>query len=232
MSKVQYSYNYRIFDRYNRSVASIAVLGDEGINWRPNQFGYDLFGCRVDFQFPIVKLLDYKQRQAELLASRNPFATVIMAHLAALETRNNRLERKQQKLALTRRLYEQGFERENIIHLFQFIDWMLTLPSELEKEFWQEFREYEETIRMRYVTSVERIGIEKGIEQGIEQGIKQGLIKGVSLGLKLKFGESGQSLLPEIESIEDVDLLSTILDAIETVTTVEQLRQVYLSVSE
>jgi hypothetical protein len=227
-SRRMYSYNYRIFDRYNRSVASIAVLGDEGINWRPNQFGYDLFGCRVDFQFPIVKLLDYKQRQAELLASRNPFATVIMAHLAALETRNNRLERKQQKLALTRRLYEQGFERENIIHLFQFIDWMLTLPSELEKEFWQEFREYEETIRMRYVTSVERIGIEKGIEQGI----KQGLIKGISLGLKLKFGESGQSLLSEIESIGDVDLLSTILEAIETVATVEQLRQVYLPVSD
>lgn len=101
---------------------------------------------------------------------------------------------------------------------------MLTLASELEKEFWQEFREYEETIRMRYITSVERIGIEKGIEQG--------LIKGISLGLKLKFGESGQSLLPEIESIGDVDLLSTILDAIETVTTVEQLRQVYLPVSE
>lgn len=158
-----------------------------------------------------------------------------MAHLAALETRNNRLERKQQKLALTRRLYEQGFERENIINLFQFIDWMLTLPSELEKEFWQEFREYEETIRMRYVTSVERIGIEKGIEQGIEQSqnqLRQGLIKGISLGLKLKFGESGQSLLPEIESIGDVDLLSTILDAIETVATVEQLRQVYLPVSE
>lgn len=227
-SRRMYSYNYRIFDRYNRSVASIAVLGDEGINWRPNQFGYDLFGCRVDFQFPIVKLLDYKQRQADLLASRNPFATVVMAHLAALETRNNRLERKQQKLALTRRLYEQGFERENIIDLFQFIDWMLTLPSELEKEFWQEFREYEETIRMRYVTSVERIGI----EQGIEQGIKQGLIKGISLGLKLKFGESGQSLLPEIESIGDVDLLSTILEAIETVATVEQLRQVYQPVSE
>jgi hypothetical protein len=128
-------------------------------------------------------------------------------------------------------LYEQGFARENIINLFQFIDWMLTLPSELEKEFWQEFREYEETIRMRYVTSVERIGIEKGIEQSKNQ-LRQGLIKGISLGLKLKFGESGQSLLPEIESIGDVDLLSTILEAIETAATLEQLRQVYQPVSE
>ena len=121
-AKRMYSYNYRIFDRYDRPVASIAVLGDEGINWRPYQFGYNLFGCEVHFQFPIVKLLEYKQRQAYLLASRNPFATVVMAHLAALETRNNRLERKEQKLTLVRRLYEQGLERENIINLFKFID--------------------------------------------------------------------------------------------------------------
>ncbi|WP_372478280.1 hypothetical protein [Nostoc mirabile] len=37
-------YNYRIFDLYKRSVASLAVLGDERVNWRPNQFGYELFG--------------------------------------------------------------------------------------------------------------------------------------------------------------------------------------------
>ncbi len=42
-------YNYRIFDRYNRSVASLAVLGDENTNWRPSSFGYELFGCKVDF---------------------------------------------------------------------------------------------------------------------------------------------------------------------------------------
>ena len=85
---------------------------------------------------------------------------------------------------------------------------------------------------MVYVTSFERIAMEKGIEQGIEQGIKQGLIKGISLGLKLKFGDSGQSLLPEIESIGDVDLLSAVLDAIETVDTPEQLRQIYQPTTE
>ncbi len=74
-----YIYNYRIFDCYNRPVASIAVLGDTGINWRPNQFGYNLFGCSVDFQFPIVKLIDYRQRQEELEGSNNHEATVVMA---------------------------------------------------------------------------------------------------------------------------------------------------------
>lgn len=57
--KRMFVYNYRIFDRYDRSVASLAILGDDNIEWRPNQFGYDLFGCKVDFQFPVIKLLDY-----------------------------------------------------------------------------------------------------------------------------------------------------------------------------
>ncbi|PAX60066.1 cytosolic protein [Brunnivagina elsteri] len=223
-SRRMYTYNYRIFDCYNRPVASIAVLGDTSTNWRPNQFGYNLFGCQVDFQFPIVKLIDYRERQAELEASDNPFATVVMAHLVALETRDNRGERKQQKLALVRRLYEKGFEREEVINLFQFIDWMLTLPLELEREFWQEYREYEETKNMRYVTSVERIGI--------EQGTKQGLIKGIDLGLRLKFGDLGTSLLPEIEAIADVNVLSNILEAIATVETLQQLRQIYQPINE
>ncbi|BAZ05131.1 hypothetical protein [Calothrix sp. NIES-3974] len=78
---------------------------------------------------------------------------------------------------------------------------------------------------MRYITSVERIAT----EEGLQQGTKQGLIKGIALGLKLNFGDAGTDLLPEIEEIGDVDILSAVLDAIESVDTVEQLRQVYRS---
>ena len=218
-SRRMYIYNYRIFDCYNRSVVSIAVLGDTNTNWRPNQFGYNLFDCRLDFQFPIVKLIDYRGRQAELEASDNIFATVVMAHLVGLQTRNNRTQRKQQKLALVRGLYEKGFEREAVINLLAFIDWMLTLPLELEREFRRELEQLEEERRMRYVTSFERIAM--------EEGTKQGLIKGIALALKLKFGESGTNLLPEIEAIAEVDTLSAVLDAIAEVDTVEQLQQVY-----
>jgi hypothetical protein len=210
-------YNYRIFDRYNRSVASLAVLGDENINWRPSQFGYQLFGCKVDFQFPVIKLIDYQQSLSELEANRNPFATVVMAHLAAVQTRSDRLQRKQQKLSLVRRLYEQGLGREAVLNLLAFIDWMLTLPLDLEQEFQHEVEQLEEEQRMQYVTSFERSGIQKG------------LLKGIALGLKLKFGSLGQNLLPEIEQIEDVGLLESILEAIDTANTVDELRSFYQS---
>ncbi len=196
------------------------MLGDDNINWRPNQFGYELFGCTVDFHFPVIKLLDYEQRHSELEASRNPFATVVMAHLAAVQTRSNRLQRKQSKLALVRRLYEQGFEREAVVNLLAFIDWMLTLPLDLELEFKTEVEQLEAQQRMQYVTSFERFGIQKG------------LLKGIALGLKLKFGTTGQNLLPEIEQIEDINLLESVLSAIETANTVDELRSIYQSADD
>jgi hypothetical protein len=74
-------YNYRLRDRYNHSVASLAVLGDERSSWRPDGFQTELWGCSTTFQFPIVKLLDYGQKWQALEEEHNLFATVVMAHL-------------------------------------------------------------------------------------------------------------------------------------------------------
>lgn len=207
-------YNYRIYDRYKRRVASIAVLGDERSGWRPNQFGYELWGSEVLFTFPVVKLLDYTQQWSALETSRNPFATVVMAHLKAQETRSNAQGRFESKLTLTRRLYEQDYSREDVVNLFHFIDWLMSLPQDLEQEFRQEIQQLEAERLMPYITSVER------------SGIRQGLLEGISLGLDLKFGTEGLSLLPEISQIENVEQLRTILAGLKTVSTVEELRQI------
>ena len=61
-----YVYNYRLFDRFHKRVASLAILGDERVSWRPDRFEYALWGCRVSLEFPIVKLVDYRERWAEL----------------------------------------------------------------------------------------------------------------------------------------------------------------------
>src|SRR5262249_11516950 len=34
-----YVYNYRIFDRHDREVISLAILADEDASWRPDHFG-------------------------------------------------------------------------------------------------------------------------------------------------------------------------------------------------
>jgi len=234
-----YVYNYRLFDRYRRRVASLAVLGDERAGWRPERFGYELWGCRVDLTFPAVKLLDYRERWPALEASDNPFATVVMTHLKAQETRRDVDERKAWKWALMRRLYERGYGREDVINLFRFMDWVMRLPEEMDEEFWQEVRQFEEVSKMPYITSVERIGMKKGMEQGLQQGLQQGmeqgrregLLAGIELGLKLKFGAQGLRLLPELYKIEDVGLLRAIHEGIETASTPDELRQIYRQTS-
>ncbi len=226
-----YVYNYRLFDRYHRRVASLAVLGDERVGWRPDCFERELWGCRVRFEFPAVKVLDYGENWKALEESDNPFATVVMAHLKTRETRHDEEQRTKWKLYLVRRLYERGYGREDVINLFRFIDWLMNLPKEAEEKIWQEMQEYEEAEQMTYITSVERIGIEKGIEEGVEkgrqQGIREGLLAGIELGLELKFGSAGLHVLPEIRKIEDVDVLRAIHAGIRTVTVAEELRLIY-----
>ena len=41
-AKRMFVYNCRIFDRYDRPVASLALLADQRSNWRPDSFGYEL----------------------------------------------------------------------------------------------------------------------------------------------------------------------------------------------
>src|SRR4029077_3682091 len=88
-----YVYNYRIFDRYNRPVASLAVLADDDPDWRPTEFRNELFGCEAGIRFPAVKLLDFAAQEAVLEASTNPFARVVLAHLKARQTHDDPLGR-------------------------------------------------------------------------------------------------------------------------------------------
>ncbi len=224
-------YHYRLFDRYNRSIASFAILGDERLNWKPNTYSHELWGCKLTFEFPIVKLLEFQQRWAELEASNNPFATVVMAHLKAKATYQNDPERKQWKLYLTKRLYERGYRRPEIINLFRFIDWVMQLPPELEIGFRKEISQYEEEKTMRYVTSIERLAkqeaIEEGLQEGLQQGLQQGLIGAIELGLELKFGSEGLQLLSEISQIQNLEVLEAIKTKIKTANNPGEIQQIY-----
>ena len=161
-AKRMYVYNYRLFDKHDKKIVSLAVLTDDRKNWKPDRFGYSVWGCKVEIRFPVVKLLDYFKDWDYLEGSHNPFAVVVMTHLKSLETRKDPDSRLKWKLSLVKRLYRKGYSREDILELFRFIDWIMTLPESLEKRFSDEMYEYEEEMKMPYVTSVERMGIKKG----------------------------------------------------------------------
>ena len=63
--KRMYIYNYRVFDRYDTPVASLAVLADDDPNWRPDAFQNSLFDCEAGIRFKPVKLLDFAAHEAK-----------------------------------------------------------------------------------------------------------------------------------------------------------------------
>jgi hypothetical protein len=161
-----YSYNYRLRDRYNCPVVSLAILTDDSKTWRPSGFQDELWGCSMEFRFPVIKLLDYESDWAGLEASRNPFAVVTMAQLKTKETHNQPQERKTWRYRLTTMLYEQGYGEQDILEMHNFLDWLMKLPEDVEKQFQIELKAFEEAKQMKYVTTIERMAEARGEEQG------------------------------------------------------------------
>ena len=218
-----YVYNYRLRDQFNRPVASFAILSDSTISWRPQSFVAELWGCSVDFKFRTVKLLDYKQQWDELLASDNPFAIVVMTHLKGQETVGDNLNRKQWKLRLIKQLYERDYSRKDISQLFAFIDWLISLPTELNAELWQEVRTYREESKMRYITSFERFAAAEAKEEGLVEGLRKGLL----LAVDIAHGSEGLGLAREIEKIEDPQILETLQQGLRDRLSLDELRSLY-----
>jgi hypothetical protein len=212
-------YHYRIFDRYQKPIVSMAILGDDRPGWKPTGYGYKNFDCELSFNFPIKKLLDYKQDWQALEKDDNPFAIVVMAHLKALETRNANEERLFWKMNLFKALYNHGYSKKEIIELFNFIDWMMVLPAALATRFKNQVIQYEEGRKMPYVSSIERMGIETGMKTGMKTGMERGMEKGALKKarenlidvLRIRFDKIPDVLVETIQNISDVIYLSNLL---------------------
>jgi hypothetical protein len=197
-----FTYVIRIVDYFNQEPISLAILCDSDPDWRPNQYRFTTPGSSLEFNFTAVKLLDYRSRWDELEASDNIFATVVMTHLKAQETKRNEPARKQWKLTLIKRLYERGYDRSTIINLFAFVDWLLILSNEAKVSFWQELRTYEEERQMPYITSVEQIGYDRGEVEGAQRQARSLLFR----LLNRKFGSVNDRILTQITDLSVAQL--------------------------
>lgn len=229
-AKRMYVYNYRLFDRYDRKVVTLAVLADTHPTWRPGGFGYDLWGCRVHLEFPAVKLLDYNAQWNDLEQSLNPFAVIVMTHLKTQATYRDAEGRLHWKLTLVKMLYHRGYTREDVLELFRFIDWLMVLPEDIESSFTEALKQYEEDMKMPYVTSVERRGIQKGIQKGIQEGIQQGLLQSSRESiveiLEARFEIVPASISRSINAMEDHSLLKMLLKKAATVDSLQKFKEI------
>ena len=159
-------------------MASFAIMGDENPAWKPDVFSNELCGCKASLTFPLVKIIEYDEKPFSEENSKNPFWVVVKAHLEAIKTKNNSKARFNAKLSLAKSMSKAGFLKQQIMDLFRFIDWIITLPKGLEKNFDQEIVKLEEELHMPFVTSIERSGFARGEAEGIAKGEAKGEAKG------------------------------------------------------
>jgi hypothetical protein len=184
-SKRMFIYFYRIYDKFNRDILSIAVFSDPIKGYKPDRFSYQFYGCRLEFQYRTYKVME--QDDEELKRSDNPFALVVLAAKKSMESKGDEEKRFRFKRELVRLMLEKGYGREEILHLFRFLDGVLALADvEKEKMIYNELRS-EEVSEVAYITNFERLAIEegmkKGLAQGLEQGLEQGLKQGEQIGM-------------------------------------------------
>jgi hypothetical protein len=196
-------------DCHKRRVVTLAVLADTSPGFRLGAYEEETLGCRVRFEYPTCKLLDFPDAQLE--REDNPMAIVIAAHRAAQSKNRDPVLRKAMKWEITRRLYERGHSKENVLELFRLIDWLLYLPEQQRIEFRREVFEYEASKHMPYITSIEEMGRKEGRQEGRLEGRREGLREGAIIALQkavldaleVRFGEAPKSLRQTIEATQD-----------------------------
>ena len=210
-SQRMFRYFYRIFDRYGRQVVSIAILTGEASETVDGKYERTAYGSGVDFRYLVSRLMDYQREELE--KDNNPFALVVFA-----SQERERLQRGgdgfNAKWYLIRKLYERGYSREEVVGLFEFIDWVIQLNDEEENRLWEEIGTLEEVKQMPYITSVERIGLRKGREEGLQQGLQpllqQGLQQMVIDALEVRFEEIPSLISESIHQTKDPDRLKAL----------------------
>jgi hypothetical protein len=112
------------------------------------------------------------------------------------------------KMPLVREIHESGYNQKEVVNLFNFMDWVLGLPKNLEEEFWAELKAYEEERKMPYITSVERIGYERGRKEGRVED-RRSIVPRL---LERKFGQVSQEMGDRISSLSFDQLDALTLD--------------------
>lgn len=213
---------YRIHDLFQGPVCSLAVFADKSREWRPSSFTDTCWGTKLSFEYSTRKLQDYNTSEtlAELEQSKNPFAHLVVATLHAQATRPNSKERMRIKWRLVRNLYTLGLDKDEVRSFFRLIDWVLTLSPKLEKEFNDELQKIEEENKMTFITSVERIGIEKGLEKGREEGRREAILD----NLEARFGQVPNSVRSELTKVTDQARLRELIRLAATVESLEDFQ--------
>ena len=207
-------YHYHIERRHRCRVITFVILGDLSPSWRPGQFSSDVPPLGMSLGYLSLKLIDLELKLELPRFRGNPVAMVVRAHLAALRTRHDLEARCTQRVALCRRLYEEGFSRKDVVFIHGLIDRLMILPRPLMIRFRQELFTIEKDKNMPYVDTLTRMSREEGsLTQARDSVIE---------ALEIRFGEVSNDLRERITALDNLRTLKAQHRRAITVPSIDQ----------
>ena len=207
-----YVYNYCLRVRYEENVFSLVVYGDSDPDWQPSKYKEARRNKnKITFEFATVKLSKLGRRLTVARNQGNPVAWVIDAHLAAQKTMSDLPGRYQLKREMIRDLFQRGMPVKKVSKILSLIDWLMTLPENLEEQLNTELQVQQKTNTLIPISSFELAVLEQGIEQGIERGNRKKAQEAVFDVLETRFGEISDLVREQVQSLTDAIELKRLL---------------------
>jgi len=119
-AKRMFQYYCRIFDKYDRPITAFAIFADTNKNFHPKYYEREFLGTKVNYGFNTYKIIN--QDDAELEASNNPFAMVVLtAKLALFRPALKDQQLFDMAFDLAKRLLTKQIPKEKIRKLMNFL---------------------------------------------------------------------------------------------------------------
>ena len=173
----------------------------------------------VRFTFPVVELESWQDRWDELesLAPSNPFAVLIMAQLRANQHPDKR-KRLKPKFELVRGLRHYGYAPAVAGQIYRLIDWVMTLPADLEPEYVRAVTALAEESKMTYVTSLERVVHKEAFAKGRTEGLIEGQANTLLRLIQRRFGPVDEATTLRIRAANSAHLETWSLNILDATT--------------
>jgi hypothetical protein len=149
-------------------------------------------------------------------------ALSIRAQLAAPDTEYDLEGLYTARLALCRRLYDEGFSEKDVLLIHGLIDQLMILPRPLMIRFRKELFAIEKEKNMPYVDTLTRMSHEEGREEGRQEGSLAQARESVIEALEIRFGEVSDDLRQRITALDNLRTLKIQLRRAITVLSLDQ----------
>ncbi len=160
-SERMFTYFYRILDKYNVPIESIAILTDDNPSYMPTEYVYRFMSTELIFRFKTYKII--AQDAKALAQSDNPFAMVVLAVLEYLKNKTKGDDALLEiKLNLVRLLKDKNYSARQIRSILYFIRRYINFSDKEKNTI------FEKKFEIIYPPKQKAMGINKMLDDEIE----------------------------------------------------------------